>query len=277
LQVCTTFDKHGLTNTIVHTNPEGNYDQLKSMIAARNITDVVIMGGDGTVNQAVHALRGQPVSFGIIPFGSGNGFAFAAGIPKNVPRAIEIILTNRTKTVDAFLVNNRFSCMLTGLGFDAKVAHDFAARPTRGLATYVQETVRNFFAAKPYRFELQLDETSFFTEAFFISVANGNQFGNHVTIAPRAVLNDGLLDVVVVQKMNKLRLPLAVMQQMWGNNHLQRFVQHMSKGNVLYFQTPVLRINNPDLAPMHIDGEPVETSATIEFRIIRDCFRLLQP
>ena len=271
------FAANGLRYSIIPTNANGEYDQLKNSIAANGITDVVIMGGDGTVNQAVHALKDQPVQFGIIPFGSGNGFAFAAGIPKNLTRAIEVILRNKTKAVDAFLVNDRFSCMLTGLGFDAKVAHDFASRPSRGLLTYVKETVKNFFAAKPCRFEIEIEETSFFTEAFFISVANGNQFGNNVTIAPLARLDDGLLDVVIVQKMNKLRLPLAVIQQMWSTNHLQRFVQHMSKGNVLYFQTPRLRIRNPELALLHIDGEPVPTYETIDFTILRNCFRLLQP
>ena len=275
--VAQVFTARKINFEVLPTNAQGNYDLVIEKIQTAGITDVVIIGGDGSVNQAVHALKDQRVNFGIIPFGSGNGFAFAAGIPKNILKATGIILNNHTRKVDAFFVNNRFSCMLSGLGFDAKVAHDFATKSKRGLLTYTKQTIKNFFNARPYRFEIELNATSFFTEAFFSSVATGNQFGNHVTIEPRAILNDGLLDVVVVQKMNKLMLPFAVLKQMWGNNHVQRFVAHMSKGNILYFQTPLLLIKNPDNAPLHIDGEPIETAKEIRVEIIRNCFDLLQP
>ncbi len=98
--------------------------------------------------------------------------------------------------------------MLSGIGFDAKVAHDFAEKATRGLITYTQQSLINFFKAHPYQFEIITDDISFFTEAYFISIANSNQFGNNMTIAPQASIADGLLDIVIVQKMNKARLPL---------------------------------------------------------------------
>lgn len=259
------------------TNARGDYDLLKEKIQVEKITDIVIIGGDGTVNQVVHALRSEPVRFGIIPFGSGNGFAFAAGISKNLLKAIDVILAGRSQKVDAFRVNNHFSCMLSGLGFDAKVAHDFATKAKRGLITYTQQSILNFFKAQPFQFELVHNDLTFFTEAFFISVANGNQFGNNVTIAPRARLNDGLLDVVIVQKMNKAKLPFAVLKQMRGNNHLQQFVEDMTKKNVIYFQTPALTIKNLKYAPLHVDGEPVESAEEIRFEIIMNCFELLMP
>jgi diacylglycerol kinase family enzyme len=109
-------------------------------------------------------------------------------------------------------VNEEFSCMLSGIGFDAKVAHDFANKTSRGLITYTQQSIVNFFKAHPYQFEVSVDGFSFFTEAFFISVANANQFGNNFTIAPKASLSDGMLDVVIVQKMHKAKLPFAILK-----------------------------------------------------------------
>lgn len=259
------------------TNVRGDYDVLKEKIYSEKITDIVIVGGDGTVNQAVHAMHNEPVKFGIIPFGSGNGFAFAAGISKNLLKAVDVILADRSQKVDAFKVNNYFSCMLSGLGFDARVAHDFASKAKRGLVTYTQQSILNFFKAQPFQFELVHDDLTFFTEAFFISVANGNQFGNNVTIAPKARLNDGLLDVVIVQKMNKAKLPFAVLKQMRGDNHLQQFVEDMTKKNVIYFQTPAITIKNLKYAPLHVDGEPVDTSEEVSFSIISNCFELLMP
>ncbi len=262
---------------ILPTNAGGNYDAIKYKVKKEQITDIIVVGGDGSVNQVVHALYNEPVKFGVIPYGSGNGFAFAAGIPKNVHRAIDTIIKGHAKMADAFLVNDRFACMLSGIGFDAKVAEDFATKSTRGLLTYTHQSILNFFKAQPYQFEIVFDNISFFTEAFFISVANGNQFGNNVTIAPQALLNDGLLDVVIVQKMSKAKLPFAIIKQLRGNNKLQQLVEDMSKKTVLYFQTKSLTIRNLKYAPLHIDGEPAETSEEIKFEIISDCFHLLQP
>ncbi|QEC67642.1 YegS/Rv2252/BmrU family lipid kinase [Panacibacter ginsenosidivorans] len=272
-----TFKKQQIPFEILPTVASGDYDFLKAKIREENITDIVIIGGDASVNQVVQSLRTEKVRFGIIPFGSGNGFAFAAGIPKNVSKATKIILEGKSSVVDAFKVNEEFSCMLSGIGFDAKVAHDFAAKSSRGLITYTQQSIINFFKAHPYQFEVSVDGFSLFTEAFFISVANANQFGNNFTIAPKASLNDGMLDVVIVQKMNKAKLPFAILKQLRGNNKMQQLVEAMSKKNVLYFQTDTITINNIKQAPLHIDGEPKETAAQIKFEIIKDCFDLLQP
>jgi diacylglycerol kinase (ATP) len=273
----TAFKKRDIPYEIMPTVASGDYDFLKTKIHEEHITDVVIIGGDGSVNQVVQSLRTEKIRFGIIPFGSGNGFAFAAGIPKNIRKAINVIIEGNSSIVDAFKVNDEFSCMLSGIGFDAKIAHDFATKSSRGLITYTQQGIINFFKAYPYQFEVAVDGFSFFTEAYFISVANANQFGNNFTIAPKASLNDGMLDVVIVQKMNKAKLPFAILKQLRGNNKMQELVEAMSKKNVLYFQTNSITINNIKHAPLHIDGEPKETADQIKFEIIKDCFDLLQP
>ncbi len=262
---------------ILPTNAKGDYDLVKDKIEREKITDIIIIGGDGTVNQVINALRGCNVKFGIIPLGSGNGLAFAAGIPKNTTKAHNVILKGASKNVDAFLINGYYSCMLSGLGFDAKVAHEFAAQTKRGLLTYTQQSLLHFFKAQPYQFEIVLDNFSFFTDAYFISIANSNQFGNNVTIAPQASLNDGLLDIVIVQKMNKAKLPFAVLKQMRGNNKLQELVENISKKTVLYFQTSALTIRNLKHAPLHVDGEPRETAGEFKIEILKDCFELIQP
>ncbi|MBY0482240.1 MAG: YegS/Rv2252/BmrU family lipid kinase [Chitinophagaceae bacterium] len=261
----------------IFTNASGDYDYIKENIEKEGITDIVMIGGDGTVNQVVNALRNMPIRFGIIPVGSGNGLALAAGIPRKPQDAIQLIIAGESKPVDAFLINQQFSCMLSGVGFDAQVAHDFASKASRGLMTYTQQSLINYFKASPYQFEIVLENFSFFTDAYFISVANSNQFGNNVTIAPKASLNDGLLDIVVVQKMNKAKMPFAVLKQIRGNNKLTELVENLSKNNILYFQTDSLTIRNNKLAPFHIDGEPHETAAEFKINIIPNCFQLIQP
>lgn len=260
-----------------YSNPNGNYTLLADRIIDEQFTDVVVVGGDGTVNQIVSALRNLDVRFGIIPFGSGNGLAFAAGIPKKPIDALQLILNGTAKPVDAFEINGYFSCMLSGLGFDAKVAHDFANKASRGLLTYTQQSLLNYFKAQPYQFEVIVDDFSFFSEAFFITVANSNQFGNNFTIAPHASLDDGLLDIVIVQKMNKARLPFAILRQIRGNNKLQQLVDDISNKTILYFQATSLTIRNLKFAPFHVDGEPVDTSEELKVELIKDSFKLIRP
>jgi len=262
---------------IIPTNASGNYSFLKEKIEAEAITDLVIVGGDGTINQIIGSLHDVvDINFGIVPVGSGNGLAYAAGIPKKPKDAILHLFNGTPQYIDAFSINDRFSCMLSGLGFDAKVAQDFAASNTRGLLTYTQQSLLNFFKAQPYQFEVTVEDFTFFTESYFISIANGNQFGNNVTIAPQADLNDGLLDVVIVQKMSKAQLPFAVLRQIRGNNKLQDLVKEISTQNILYFQTPKLLIRNLKLAPLHIDGEPTETTEYFEVNVLKDCFKLIR-
>jgi YegS/Rv2252/BmrU family lipid kinase len=256
---------------------DGDYSFLHTLIKEQKITDIVIAGGDGTINRAVSSLMNFDINFGIIPCGSGNGLAFTAKIPRQPAGALDIIFKGRASAIDGFYINEQFACMLCGLGFDAKVAHEFAEHSKRGLSTYVKLVLKNFFSAKTYPFELQLADQSFSTEAFFISIANSNQFGNNFTIAPKASLNDGLLDIVIATRQNKQGLFLQILKQVMSRNPLQRSELVTNKKGVVYFQTEKLTIVNPSLAPLHIDGDPAETSGNFVIEIKKNCFRLLQP
>ncbi len=260
---------------ILHTNAAGNYTYLKEKIATEKITDVIVCGGDGTVNQIANALLGVAVNIGIIPMGSGNGLALAAKIPTNAAKALDVVFNNKPEYIDSFYINNHFSCMLCGLGFDAQVAHDFAQQQTRGLKTYVKQSARNFLKATPYNFELEVDGKKFNAEAFFISIANSNQFGNNFTIAPQASLHDGLLDIVVVNKMSKLRMLWSVVKQIRLGQVRMYEDKKYHHNEIHYFQTKTLTIHNPQLAPLHIDGDPAATAEKFEIRIIEKAFRLL--
>ena len=255
----------------------GDYSYLIPIIREQQFTDVIIAGGDGTINGAVKELKELDIQFGIIAMGSGNGLAFTARIPKNPEKALEIIYKGKSKPTDAFLVNDSFACMLCGLGFDARVAHDFANDPKRGLTTYIRKTLSNFFTARTYSFVLSTNGRDIKTDAYFISIANSNQFGNNFTIAPRASLQDGLLDIVVMSAQSKLSVLIQGLMQVGGFNKLQKLELIDEKAAVLYFQTSELTIRNKDQAPVHIDGDPAETSVNFNIRLLKECFRLIYP
>jgi YegS/Rv2252/BmrU family lipid kinase len=263
----------GIPFEIMDTDIAAKYYAVRKKIMTDTVTDVVICGGDGSVNQVVHALADTGVQFGIIPMGSGNGLALAAGIPKASEKALDIVFTGKARLTDAFMVNKQFACMLCGLGFDAQVAHQFAQQPKRGLATYASLTTRNFFSAGSYLFKIEANKLTFTTDAFFVSIANSNQFGNNFTIAPKAVLSDGLLDVVIVKKVAKPLLLLTVMKQVLAGK--LRRIENSLRSPVIYFQTEELNISNVGNAPMHIDGEPRDTPSRLHIKVLPLFFKLI--
>lgn len=265
-----------ITYEILPTRADADYSFLEDKIMQDGITDIIICGGDGTVNQVSATLKNLEVNVGIIPMGSGNGLALAAGIPTNASKALDIIIKGNAAYIDGFYINNHFSCMLCGLGFDAKVAHEFAQQKTRGLLKYAQLTLSNYFSAKPFPFIIHIKDLEIKTDAFFISIANSNQFGNNVTIAPKASISDGLLDIVIVNKMSKAKLLFSLLRQI-SLGEITNTRKKFRNKDIFYFQTKKLKIENMQNAPLHIDGDPAKTTSHFNIEIAEKAFKLLQP
>jgi YegS/Rv2252/BmrU family lipid kinase len=267
-------DRVNVSFECMDTRADGDYSALAGRIDSGEVTDVVICGGDGSVNKVAASIGGMKVTLGIIPLGSGNGLALAAHIPLKPQAAIDLILqAKKQEAVDGFLINEKFSCMLAGIGFDAAVAHAFAKEKKRGLATYIRKTISEFFHSKPYPFVIETADRKMECEAFFISVANSNQFGNHVTIAPKASLNDGLLDVIVVRKSGKIKMLLSLLWQIRAGKVLSADSRE-TKNPVQYFHTDHLKIINRGMAPLHIDGDPEVTAGEFDIKVIPSAFKL---
>jgi diacylglycerol kinase (ATP) len=259
------------------TAEDGNYPFLREKIGRDEITDIVICGGDGSISPVIASVLNLKVNIGIIPVGSGNGLALTAKISRSVDKALEIIFKGKASCVDAFLINGRLGCMLCGIGLDAQVAYDFSLQKKRGLSTYIRQSLKNFLSASPYPFELTIKKTKLQVDAFFICIANSNQFGNNFTIAPKASLSDGLLDIIVVKKMSKPRILWSVIKQMKTGKILSPEEDNFHTKNIFYFQTDKIKITNTRLAPLHIDGDHAQTNKEFNIEILPAAFRLIQP
>lgn len=262
---------------ILFTSKGGDYNFLHDQIFNENITDIAIGGGDGSIRHIVSSVLNLTVNIGIIPLGSGNGLAGTAGIPKSVDKAIDVILAGKSSATDVFLINNELSTHVCGLGFDAKVAHDFAGSKKRGLHSYTKIALKNFIAAKTYPFVIEAEGKKMEEEAFLICIANSNQFGNNFKVAPKASICDGLLDIVVVKKTSKPKVVLSFIEQLLSGKVQSPKSKKFNQKNILYFQTNQLKIENPQMAPFHIDGDPAETSKEFSVKILPSAYKLLHP
>ncbi|RYG42869.1 MAG: diacylglycerol kinase, partial [Chitinophagaceae bacterium] len=220
---------------IADTRSDGHYGYLENKIVDEKITDIIICGGDGSVSTVASFLINTDVNVGIVPTGSGNGLALAAGIPYSTDKALDIIFNGTASLIDGFWINNKFSCMMCGIGCDAQIAHEFHNKKVRGLKTYLQLSAMQYFKAKPFNFSIKTEDLAIDVDAFFITVSNSNQFGNNITIAPKASLNDGLFDIVIVKKMHKLALPFALLHQISGINTLEELKNYRNNKNIIYF------------------------------------------
>jgi YegS/Rv2252/BmrU family lipid kinase len=269
--------ENNISFEILFTSKDGDYDFLRDKIRKENITDIAVCGGDGSISPIVSSILNIPVNVGIVPLGSGNGLARTAGIPKSIDKAIEIVLKGNDFYTDAFLINDKLSTHVCGLGFDAKVAHDFSKQKTRGLHAYTKLALKNFLSAKAFSFTIEVDEKKINVDAFLICIANSNQFGNNFKIAPRASICDGLLDIVVLKKTSKPEIVLSFMQQIIAGQIQNISSKNFDKKNILYFQTKKLKIKNPELAPLHIDGDPEETCKEFSIEILPATYKLIRP
>ena len=260
---------------IVQTNAYNYYQILVDKILVEKFTDIIILGGDGTVNKITHQLKHLPVQFGIIPLGSGNGLARSAGIPLDFENALHVILKGHTQHIDAFNVNSNYACMLAGIGFDAAVAHNFSLKKERGFISYVKSTLEQQKKLQSYPIDIIIDHKKFSIEVYLLCIANSNQFGNNIKIAPNAQLNDGLLDIVIVPSMNQMKLPFQFIKHFLIKN--VRAKHNINNQQIDYFQTKSITIINKNNAPMHIDGEPIESIQNIQIDIIENAFKLIIP
>jgi YegS/Rv2252/BmrU family lipid kinase len=245
-------------------------DEVIAGAAAAGFDVVYAVGGDGTVHEIAKRLIGTPLALGILPTGSGNGFARHVGLPTAPRHALLACRGGRIVTIDTAEVNGRPFVGVMGIGFDAFIADRFAASTTRGMRTYVREGLRGYATYEPEEYELTVDGATSRRRAFIIAVANSSQYGNNARIAPLASLQDGLLDLVVIGRASLLRAPLLLTRLFNGTLHRSRAVHAV--------QARSITIRRPSPAPAHLDGEPVaDLGGTLEVRIRPMSLKVLVP
>lgn len=183
---------------------------------------VVVCGGDGTVHHAVREFDLERGTLAIVPLGSGDDFAATVGTPRDPIRAAAAALTGRVREVDVALANDKRFLIAASVGFDAAVAR-FASTVTRvrGPAVYLYSVLKVLRQFEPIRLKLNgRDE-----EMMFVVVANSFRYGGGIRIAPRAAIDDQLLDLYSVSAATRLDLLVTLPLAYFGKHTWRRFVR----------------------------------------------------
>ncbi|MSQ47064.1 MAG: diacylglycerol kinase family lipid kinase [Deltaproteobacteria bacterium] len=247
----------------------GHAYELAREAVARDASLIFAWGGDGTMNEVGRAVAFSNTALGLIPAGSGNGLARELHVPMQPEEAFATALRASDRTIDVGEINGHLFFNAAGVGFDAHITWLFNTRPhgRRGMFSYVTIAARELFTYRAPQYTVTVDGETISSRALLIAVANSRQYGNGALIAPDARLDDGQLDMVVIQE----RSPLATL---WAARRLFNGTLAQAKGITMKRVTQAtIRANEP--LRFHVDGEPVaETSTTLSLRIHPGALRI---
>ncbi|MEO6222876.1 MAG: diacylglycerol kinase family protein [Vicinamibacterales bacterium] len=255
-------DAAGVTATVVVTEGRGHARALTQEFVDSQYDSVIAMGGDGTVNEVAQALIGTSVSLGILPCGSGDGFAAGLGLTTNLERSMNIALTVAPVAVDVGYAGDRLFLNILGIGFDASVAHLFANRSTRGALGYVGTGTRLVWSynAPDYEVRWRTGEIEEIRRGrkLLLGFANGPTYGNLAVLAKDASLRDGLLDMVLVTAGGPLRQVWRARRLFWNHGRAAEGIERARVARATV---------TADLLVGHLDGEPFEASGSLEIGV----------
>lgn len=254
---------------ILFTKEPGHATEI-SKEQVRSGTDVVVaVGGDGSINEVAKGIVGSDVILGIIPAGSGNGLANYLKIPLPRKQAIEVINRGNITTIDTGLINNKLFVSIAGIGFDGLIAKRFEKSKMRGFVGYLKLVAEAYPGYKSKRYVLKFEDQILTTRALFIAFANSNQFGFNASIAPGAKIDDGLLDVVIVEKPQIIELPYLASLLYWRKIEQSKYIRS--------FKTKELVIQTKRKRWVNIDGEPEKLGTELNVCINPQSLKVLVP
>jgi len=231
---------------------------------------IVAVGGDGSIHEVGQPLVGLKNKMGIIPMGSGNGLARHLQIPINVKDAITVINNNKSKPIDVLDFGTSYGLNVSGLGFDAHIAQKFADYGKRGFASYLKITINEFLKYKSQKYSVEVDgEEAFETEAFLISFANSSQFGNNAYIAPEAIIDDGLFELVMLSPFRK---------RASANIGLKLFTKKIDQSKYLnIIKAKSVKIRSTAEFSVHMDGETMGQKKELDVKIRPSSLNIIVP
>jgi diacylglycerol kinase (ATP) len=235
------------------------------------VDTILVAGGDGMVNSIGGVLVNTSTALGVIPTGSGNGFARHFGIPLDLGDAIHALAHARRQQIDVGTANGRPFFVTCSLAWDAAIARRFEAFPFRGIAPYVFAAAAELFTYEdqPIHAALDGEPAQVFSNPILFTVANLTQYGGGARIAPQARPDDGLMEMVVVRRPD-LPLLLVNIARLFDGT-----LNQLSQVTTRRFQT--LDIHRRKATPIQMDGERVEAGRDIAIRLLPQALSVLVP
>ncbi len=237
-------------------------------MAAQGCSKIIAWGGDGTVNEVVPIVVEQGITLGIVPAGTGNGLAKELKLDRRPERALVTALKGRPRRIDVGELGGRMFVNVAGIGFDAHVGRLFNARKQRRPIGYITTTISELFKYTPVEYSIVLGNETHRRRALIVALANSRQYGSGAFIAPQAQLDDGKLQLVVVDA------EPTTLRSLWKARHLYLRSMNRARGVLTQGVESVTILSESDIC-FHADGEvmtgPSQLTAKVHPGALRVC------
>lgn len=257
------------------TSAPGEGIVLAETAVAEGFEAVVAAGGDGTINEVINGVlratqEGPTIPFGILPLGTANDFNLMAGLPGTIADAAEVIAQGTTRQIDAGKVNNRFFINNSAAAMEPMVTlENIRMKRLSGEIRYVVALIKAIVKIKAWQMHIEWDDGSFDGPVYLLSVCNSPRTGGF-TMAPGAMIDDGLFDFVLAPEVPKRTLLLLLLRLMQGT--------HVEHDAVTFARTTKLSLTSQPGTPVHSDGEVfTESASNVDFAIMPAKATLISP
>ncbi|MBC7776436.1 MAG: diacylglycerol kinase family lipid kinase [Phycisphaerae bacterium] len=251
------------------TKRAGHAAKLTKKALAEGYEIIVAVGGDGSINEVASSLVGSEATLGIIPAGSGNGLAMHLGYGRDIDEAIKKLNTAEVQTIDCGTMNGRSFINIAGVGFDGLVSNLMKGSPWRGFLSYFLKSVEAGLSYTARECRIELDDKILEFKCFAISIANGPMYGYNFQIAPDAVLDDGLFEVVIMKDAPRWQYFAAVPSMLNNKIYDAEFVEH--------YTARCVKISAKGENYVHLDGEGIVVENELNFEIKPAALKVLVP
>ena len=255
----TVVDRRGELLDVFVTEAVGHARELAAAAVKQGARLVIAWGGDGTINEVASALAFTDVALGIIPAGSGNGLARELGVNPRPGAAIADALQAEPRRMDLGEIEGRLFVNIAGIGVDAFVASRFSLARRRGFLGYVGLTASALVTYIPTDYRITTGGIRVDARAILVTIANSAQFGNGARIAPGARVDDGLLDLVVLEERWRL-VTLSQLPRLFTGT-----VARMRGCTIQRIREVTVEADQP--MTFHVDGEPVVGGTRLTARV----------
>lgn len=225
--------------------------ELTKTLIDQGATDVIIVGGDGTLHEAINGFHSfDRVNLGIIPCGTGNDFASALGISLNPIKALDLIIDGTPKYTDYMQMPTVRGLNIIGMGIDVDVLKRYNKLKKKNKFGYTMSLVKTLFNFDYVQFDATLNDQTTSYKSFIACIANGHRYGGGIPICPIADATDGELDFLAVRSMKKIKIINAFLKLKAGKVLTLKQAEHS--------KTKKVKIETPMPYTVNVDGELYE-------------------
>ncbi|MCL7451743.1 MAG: diacylglycerol kinase family lipid kinase [Anaerolineae bacterium] len=273
------LERHGWETTAHETERSGEATSLARQAREEGLDAVLVIGGDGTINEVVNGLAESNVALGVLPGGTGNVWAKELGLPTRSPLhllplvdSVKALVPGSRRRIDLGRANGRYFLQWAGLGLDAEVTYAMEPRSRRqrrlGALGYIVAGLTVASNMVGTRTRIWIDDERIYRRSILVVISNSQLYGGKVRIATDARMDDGLLDVSIFAGTgfgSALRTALGVITGL-----------HVRDPRHSFYRGRTIHVEADSPMAIHVDGEPLGTTP-LECEVVPRALTVLIP